>query len=644
MIWNTPDSLASRSLRGVLFSLILLTPTAQAATWICGDGNWNWNGLPNASCWDWWDYPDTGEEVWIVDTIYAASKSVTYINPGYNPTLKGLYINSNSGTASKLIQSQDELTVMDEQVGADGQGSFLQYGGKHTVTNNLYLGHLSGSNGIYDLSKSGELSTANTYVGYAGWGEFDQHDADSDHDVTNDLYLGHANGSRGKYSLFGGHLATQNTYVGYEGEGSFYCLGENAADHVISNTLYLGYKSTATGYYRTWVYSRTVADTAFIGYEGRGTFEHFYGAVNITDTVNLGSATGSDGSYILREGRLTTARLHVGSLLDGHGVFLLVGGDLSVIDEIIYRSGVFTHESGTHSVSGGLVINSGGEYSLQGGDLDALEEILSEKTDTGPAMFTQTGGENNVSGNLYIGKGSNAGLGRGEYALQLGSLFVGENEYIGMSNSGVFTQTGGTHLVQNTLLIGAFSPAGLFNMQGGTLEVNGVLSIGSNGNMELSDGTINANTVDLPNARTFNFIGGKLTAFTIQGRLENIRGTLAPGGAPGLLAMWGGYTQLSGGTLQIELGGVTRGTQHDAVNVTGNLVLGGTLQVAWRDGFSAALGDSFDILDWQSVLGTFDTLSLPALSTGLGWDTSKLYIDGSLVVGKEQSIFADGFE
>lgn len=80
------------------------------------------------------------------------------------------------------------------------------------------------------------------------------------------------------------------------------------------------------------------------------------------------------------------------------------------------------------------------------------------------------------------------------------------------------------------------------------------------------------------------------------------------------------------------------------MNVTGALGLGGTLQVTWWDDFYAGMGDSFDILDWQSVLGTFDTLNLPALPRGLGWDTSNLYIDGTLVVGEEQPLFADGFE
>lgn len=40
----------------------------------------------------------------------------------------------------------------------------------------------------------------------------------------------------------------------------------------------------------------------------------------------------------------------------------------------------------------------------------------------------------------------------------------------------------------------------------------------------------------------------------------------------------------------------------------------------------------FDILDFTSRLGTFATLSLPVLPGSLEWDTSKLYIDGTLRV------------
>jgi hypothetical protein len=50
------------------------------------------------------------------------------------------------------------------------------------------------------------------------------------------------------------------------------------------------------------------------------------------------------------------------------------------------------------------------------------------------------------------------------------------------------------------------------------------------------------------------------------------------------------------------------------------------------DDFSPLAGESFDILDWGSLSGTFSSISLPALSDGLAWDQSQLYVTGVLSV------------
>jgi hypothetical protein len=82
----------------------------------------------------------------------------------------------------------------------------------------------------------------------------------------------------------------------------------------------------------------------------------------------------------------------------------------------------------------------------------------------------------------------------------------------------------------------------------------------------------------------------------------------------------------------MELGGTSRGSQYDAIIASGSLGLDGALQVALIDGFSPALGNSFDLLDWAIVSGTFDTLQLPTLTGGLSWDTSQLYTAGVLTI------------
>src|SRR5262249_8982142 len=49
-------------------------------------------------------------------------------------------------------------------------------------------------------------------------------------------------------------------------------------------------------------------------------------------------------------------------------------------------------------------------------------------------------------------------------------------------------------------------------------------------------------------------------------------------------------------------------------------------------GFTPAAGQSFDIMDWGSLSGTFSSLILPTLTVGLAWDSSQLYTTGALKV------------
>jgi hypothetical protein len=58
----------------------------------------------------------------------------------------------------------------------------------------------------------------------------------------------------------------------------------------------------------------------------------------------------------------------------------------------------------------------------------------------------------------------------------------------------------------------------------------------------------------------------------------------------------------------------------------------GTLLVALANGFAPASGSSFDLFNWATTSGTFDTLTLPDLNAGLTWDTSQLYSSGVLRV------------
>jgi len=89
-----------------------------------------------------------------------------------------------------------------------------------------------------------------------------------------------------------------------------------------------------------------------------------------------------------------------------------------------------------------------------------------------------------------------------------------------------------------------------------------------------------------------------------------------------------GYSQSAGGTLGVELDPTNE--LSDKL-VAGAVTLDGTLDVTSLGGTFAA-GQVFDILDWETLVGTFDTVNLPTLSGSLGWDTSNLYVTGELAI------------
>ncbi len=115
------------------------------------------------------------------------------------------------------------------------------------------------------------------------------------------------------------------------------------------------------------------------------------------------------------------------------------------------------------------------------------------------------------------------------------------------------------------------------------------------------------------------------------GRWEN-GGLVSPGHSPGTIEVTGAFEQTASGHLQMELAGTTPGTEHDQILVGGQAMLGGALDVALIDGFTPSAGDVFDLFDWGSVFGTFDSVNLPALGVDLLWDTASLYTLGELQV------------
>lgn len=111
---------------------------------------------------------------------------------------------------------------------------------------------------------------------------------------------------------------------------------------------------------------------------------------------------------------------------------------------------------------------------------------------------------------------------------------------------------------------------------------------------------------------TFALDGGVLTGngtITMSGPpFSNNGGVIEPGASPGTLSIAGNYTQGAGGKLRIELGGLTPGSQHDQLIVSGAATLNGTLELAPFGAFTPQVGQQFTILTRGSGSGSFSSV------------------------------------
>lgn len=87
-------------------------------------------------------------------------------------------------------------------------------------------------------------------------------------------------------------------------------------------------------------------------------------------------------------------------------------------------------------------------------------------------------------------------------------------------------------------------------------------------------------------------------------------GTFSPGNSPGEVTFEGDVGFQNDSVLEIELAGLGAG-EFDTLIIDGNLVLDGTLELAYLDGFVAAPGDTFLVISSSNYTGTFDSVLFP---------------------------------
>ena len=301
--------------------------------------------------------------------------------------------------------------------------------------------------------------------------------------------------------------------------------------------------------------------------------------------------------------------------------------------------GSLTGESGTLFIDGGSTLaNTGtltslGTYGSQT-VFRGVGYIGLNSGSTGTATVTGAGSTWANSSNLSVGYS-----GQGTLLVEDGGAVTNSTGYIGRFSGSTGTATvtgaGSTWTNNGNLILGGWSltnattgTGALLVLDGGLVEVDDTTKVHEDSSIILStNGLLVTNTLD-----NDGMLGG---TGTITGNVVNA-GTVAPGLSPGILFIDGDYTQTSAGLLEFEIGGPLPGTDYDVLQVSGQVTLAGMVSIL-LDGYTPALGDTFQILEFDSLLDdgfSFDFSGAP-LSGGLQWDTSQFLSSGILQLTPE---------
>ena len=107
---------------------------------------------------------------------------------------------------------------------------------------------------------------------------------------------------------------------------------------------------------------------------------------------------------------------------------------------------------------------------------------------------------------------------------------------------------------------------------------------------------------------------GRTTASLLQNG-----GVVSPGASAGALTHIGAFTQLAGGTLEMELGDHAS-EEWDLIRIAGAATLAGTLSLKALPHFRANVGDTYRIMTFGSRSGTFASVNLQGFDPGVEID------------------------
>ncbi len=327
-----------------------------------------------------------------------------------------------------------------------------------------------------------------------------------------------------------------------------------------------------------------------------GTFSNISGVIEALDgsVVEIGSATIIGGTLqTIGTGEFRS----LNATLDGTGDPVVSSGLLSV------PSGYNLTVMGTVRNAGTIRLNStgsltdlvctGGDVSLTGGGTIMMGDQNNNRLyQTGSGTLTNV--DNTIRGAGQLGVNTRPIVNRGAIRADSNTaLLLDPDGIVGVRNEGMLEVTGAGGL---TIAAGPFVTSGVVSIDVGRSltrsgaydQIAGVTTV---------NGTLSAGSINLQ--------GGTLAGTGAVSGPVTSSGTVSPGASVGTLSVAGAYQQTASGILDVQLAGLTPGTEYDRLIVSGSATLGGTLRVQIVEPFLPQVGDSFVVLLCASRTGTF---------------------------------------
>ena len=491
--------------------------------------------------------------------------------------------------------AESNLAYRVMELGDGGHGYFRQVGGyvgRDSDGNwggNIYLGSKPGSVGIYEI-EDGELATYRLDIGTLGKGIVKQTGGTVTL-LSAMMSLGCTSGGEGIYEMSGGQLSLpiDDMNVGYDGKGLF----QQSGGTVEVGDILVGYNRSAIGSYELSVGEVIVGGYVHVGYYGVGLFRQTGGTSTVGGRVSLGSDYGSQGTYELINGDLSSHNVTIGGGRGSGGV------------------GLFEQSGGVLTIQNSLTLagleGSHGTYRLNAGQLSTASIRMGCE---GTGLFIQNGGTLSVAQSLNVGR-------YGYFELNGGVLNVGTFCFA----RGVMNVAGGSASIDT------LQARGEVNQNGGTLSVLQSMDVKDSGCFELNGGVLDVANSCLVEG-VMNLAGGSASFDTLDVEGEvNVETPDCHLVVSGQLDFGGGgrFSAVPGSTIHMT-GAAFKNTSRDPSNLAGLA----NLTLVFEGG--AGVPDDFEVAGANLGLvpaGWTDNFVLGALQLGGAADGCIRLVDSS---------------